>query len=49
MTGMRDKCIHDYVGIDHETVWYVVKEDLPLIRPVISALAEKIGKEENAE
>jgi uncharacterized protein with HEPN domain len=49
MTGMRDKCIHDYVGIDHETVWYVVKEDLPLIRPAIAALAERIGKEENAE
>ena len=42
MAGMRDKCIHDYSGVDHETVWYVVKDDIPVIRPKIADLAEKI-------
>jgi uncharacterized protein with HEPN domain len=23
MAGMRDKCIHDYVGIDYESVIYI--------------------------
>jgi uncharacterized protein with HEPN domain len=42
MAGMRDKCIHDYSGVDHETVWYVVKDDIPEIRPKIAVLAEKV-------
>jgi uncharacterized protein with HEPN domain len=40
MAGMRDKCIHDYFGVDHETMWYVVKDDIPKIRPLILALLD---------
>ena len=35
MAGMRDKLIHDYVGLDAETVWLVVKERIPALRPLI--------------
>jgi uncharacterized protein with HEPN domain len=29
MTGMRNKLIHEYFGVDLEIVWAVVKEELP--------------------
>ena len=29
MTGMRDRLIHDYGGVDHEIVWQTVKENVP--------------------
>lgn len=35
MTGMRDKLIHEYFGVDLETVWQTVREDLPKIKPLI--------------
>ena len=38
MTGMRDKVIHGYFGVDVEVVWRTVREDLPLLRRVISDL-----------
>jgi uncharacterized protein with HEPN domain len=42
MAGMRDKCIHDYIGVDYETVWYVVKDDIPEIRPMIQSLLDDV-------
>jgi len=29
MSGMRDKMIHEYAGIDLETVWKTIQDDLP--------------------
>lgn len=42
MTGMRDKLIHEYFGVDLEKVWLVVKEELPPIRPFIQQLKDEI-------
>jgi uncharacterized protein with HEPN domain len=42
MAGMRDKCIHDYAGVDHETIWYVVKDDLPKLRPLLQTLLDDL-------
>lgn len=39
MTGMRDKLIHDYFGVNLELVWRTVKEDLP---PMSKAVKEMI-------
>jgi uncharacterized protein with HEPN domain len=40
MAGMRDKLIHEYVGVDLETVWDVIREEIPPIRPLLEELRE---------
>lgn len=29
MSGMRDRLIHDYLGVDYEIVWDVVQNRIP--------------------
>jgi uncharacterized protein with HEPN domain len=29
MTGLRDKLIHDYTGVDYPLVWKICKESIP--------------------
>jgi uncharacterized protein with HEPN domain len=46
MTGMRDKLIHEYHGVDLEIVWAVIKEELPPLKPLIEKVLKEIeGKE----
>ncbi len=33
MAGMRDKLIHEYFGVDYETLWKTIKEKLPELKP----------------
>jgi uncharacterized protein with HEPN domain len=49
LSGMRDKLIHDYMGVSTEVVWRTVKEDIPLVYPMISKMLEAIQAEENAD
>ena len=32
MTGMRDRLVHDYLGVDYEIVWDVVQNPIPGLR-----------------
>lgn len=32
MSGLRDKLIHDYFGVDLDAVWETVKRDLPVLK-----------------
>jgi uncharacterized protein with HEPN domain len=41
MAGMRDKMIHDYFGINYETVWTVATEELSALLPKIESLLTK--------
>jgi len=42
MAGMRDKLIHEYAGVDMETVWDVATEELPAIKPMLEQLKENL-------
>jgi uncharacterized protein with HEPN domain len=42
MAGMRDKLIHDYLGVDLNLVWDVVVSELPTTRERVAALVEEI-------
>jgi uncharacterized protein with HEPN domain len=35
MTGMRDRLIHDYLGVDYELVWDVITRKIPELREMI--------------
>ncbi len=44
ISGMRNKLIHEYFGIDVEIVWLVVKEEIPTLkRTVMKILEEMFG------
>jgi len=40
MTGMRDRLIHDYFGVDYELVWDVVQNRVPLLRAQIALILD---------
>jgi uncharacterized protein with HEPN domain len=45
MAGMRDKLIHDYMGVNYHIVWDVAKNIIPTLIPQIEEVIEKeIGK-----
>ncbi len=39
MAGMRDVLIHDYMGVDLMTVWKVIQERLPEMKPLFEGLS----------
>lgn len=41
IAGTRDKIIHHYFGIDLDTVWDIVKKDLPDLKKKVKAILEK--------
>ena len=43
MTGMRDKLIHDYFGIDYDIVWDVVANKIPELMKNIERILQEEG------
>jgi uncharacterized protein with HEPN domain len=41
MAGMRDRLIHDYLGVDYAIVWDVVKNKIPELYNQISDVIEQ--------
>ena len=41
MAGMRDRLIHDYMGVNYSIVWDVVKNKIPELSDQIESVIEK--------
>jgi uncharacterized protein with HEPN domain len=41
MVGMRDRLIHDYLGVDYDIVWDVVENKIPALRQSILGILER--------
>ena len=44
MAGMRDRLIHDYMGVNYSIVWDVVKNIIPKVRIEILEIIQQNGK-----
>jgi uncharacterized protein with HEPN domain len=42
MSGMRDKVVHEYFGLDYRIVWQVATMDLPRLLPIIRGIVEQM-------
>lgn len=38
IAGMRDKLVHDYLGVDVTVVWKTIKEDIPDLEKLINEI-----------
>ncbi len=45
IVGMRDKLIHEYFGVDLVLVWDVVEQELPILRPQLEKLRERLAND----
>jgi uncharacterized protein with HEPN domain len=45
MTGMRDKLIHDYFGVDLRVVWKTLQIDLPPLKAIFDQII--VGESKN--
>ena len=43
IAGMRDKVIHDYMGVDFELVWTVATDMLEELRRHVQAILDELG------
>ncbi len=44
MTGMRDKVIHGYFGVDNKTLWNTVRDDLPPLKQLVQKILIDLEK-----
>jgi len=45
MIGMRNILVHGYFAIDPDVVWDALQRDVPLLKPAVEALLEKLEEQ----
>jgi uncharacterized protein with HEPN domain len=45
MIGLRNIVVHEYFGIDNETIWKIVTTNLPETRPQINMMYHDLKEE----
>jgi len=40
---MRNRLIHGYLGIDNDTLWSIVRDDIPALLEMLVALKAKLA------
>lgn len=45
ISGMRDKVIHQYFGINLQVLWDTLQQDLPTLQPVIIQILKELSQE----
>jgi uncharacterized protein with HEPN domain len=45
MSGMRDRLIHAYFGIDHDLVWKAIETEIPKLKPQLKKILREFEKE----
>jgi uncharacterized protein with HEPN domain len=46
IAGMRDKLVHEYWAIDEQTVWKVIRKNLPQLKATITKIIEELQENE---
>lgn len=51
VTGMREKLVHDYMGVDLDAVWLTATRDVPMLREQLKDLIarEEVGNDRKGE
>ena len=39
ITGLRNRIVHDYFGLDLEIIWHILRNDLPPLQATLEKLA----------
>ena len=47
ISGMRNKLIHEYFGVDYEVVWKTVKEEIPPLKTAIEKIIKNLSERTN--
>jgi uncharacterized protein with HEPN domain len=47
IVGVRNIVIHKYFGVDTDTLWIIIKEQLPELKSRISVIIDKNRKDQN--
>ena len=45
IAGLRHKLVHDYAGVNYDTLWNVVSKDIPTLLPKIKAIHDALPHE----